>query len=483
MLKQVLLKARMDQLRAQLTPLESTRDDIRARRSAMAQREAELERAIGEVTDDTTQEDRALLEQQVEECVAQVEELEKEEAENADAIAAIQQQLDAQAQELQQLEESIAAAAKPAPADDQQRTRTHTDTHKEVSHMPCNFYGMTMEQRSHFLSRDDVKTFLAQVRGLRGQQRGITHGEIAVPAVVMDIVRDRMTGASKLAKHVNLQRVHGQGRVAVFGVTPEAVWTEMCSKINEADLGMSLAEVDGYKVAAFIPVCNALLNDAADGELAQAVIDALIGGIGIAIDKAILYGTGVKMPLGIITRLTQTSKPGTYSDSERPWANLSATNVKSIEAGTTGQELYEQIMLASGAAVGKYSRGAKFWAMSEATRMQLMASLLSFTSAGALTSGAQGDVMPIIGGAIETLDFLPDGVIAGGYGDVYVLAERQGTTIAQSEHVRFTDDQTVFRGVARYDGKPVIAEAFVAMHIGGGTVSASAVTFALDTAN
>jgi HK97 family phage major capsid protein len=112
-----------------------------------------------------------------------------------------------------------------------------------------------------------------------------------------------------------------------------------------------------------------------------------------------------------------------------------------------------------------------------------MAELISINAAGAMASGAEGDVMPIIGGAIETLEFIPDGVIIGGYGDVYLMAERQGSTIAKSEHVRFTDDQTVFRGVARYDGMPVIPEAFVAMHIAGGTVSASAVTFAEDKAN
>ena len=30
--------------------------------------------------------------------------------------------------------------------------------------------------------------------------------------------------------------------------------------------------------------------------------------IGLALDKAIVYGTGVKMPLGIVTRLAQASK-------------------------------------------------------------------------------------------------------------------------------------------------------------------------------
>ena len=487
MLKQVLLKARIDQTRAKLTPLEAVRDDIRTRRSALATREAELERAIGEVTDDTPTEDKQLLEQQVEECVQQVEELEREEEANAASIEQLQQQLNQQQQELQQLEEQIAYAASQTTTSEEQRSDSIHITVEEVNHMPHTqrtWCGMTHEQRTAFFAQDTVKTFLAQVRSLRGgQQRAVSNGEVLIPTVVLDIVRDRMTSASKLAKHVNLQRVPGKARQGILGVTPEAVWTEMCAKINELDMTMGVAEVDGYKVAGFIPVCNALLEDADDVNLGQAIIDTLIAAIGLALDKAILYGTGVKMPMGIVTRLAQTADPGTGGEMARPWENLSKTHIKSISTGTTGVDLYKQIMLASGAAKGKYSTGKKFWAMSDTTRMTIMAELISINAAGAMATGTEGDVMPIIGGAIETLEFIPDGVIIGGYGDVYLLAERQGTTIAKSEHVRFTDDQTVFRGVARYDGMPVIPEAFVAMHIAGGTVSASAVTFAEDKAN
>lgn len=91
--------------------------------------------------------------------------------------------------------------------------------------------------------------------------------------------------------------------------------------------------------------------------------------------------------------------------------------------------------------------------------------------------------MPVIGGAIETLAFIPDDVIIGGYGDMYVMVERAGTTIAVSEHYRFVEDQTVVKGTARYDGVPVILGAFVAIGINGEKPVAGDVTFAADTAN
>ena len=90
--------------------------------------------------------------------------------------------------------------------------------------------------------------------------------------------------------------------------------------------------------------------------------------------------------------------------------------------------------------------------------------------------------MPVIGGDIVELPFMADDVIAFGYMDMYLLAERAGTQISQSEHTRFIEDQTVFKGTARYDGAPTIAEAFGVMSIGT-TAPATTATFPSDAAN
>ena len=48
--------------------------------------------------------------------------------------------------------------------------------------------------------------------------------------------------------------------------------------------------------------------------------------------------------------------------------------------------------------------------------------------------------------------------------------------------MRFIQDQTVYKGTARYDGDVAIAEAFVAIGINGATPNATS-TFPTDTAN
>lgn len=348
---------------------------------------------------------------------------------------------------------------------DQEVPAEKTEVRKEVKVMETRkFYGMSFEERTAFFANEDVKSFIQRTRELMGQRRAVTGGELLVPAVVLPIIRENVLRYSKLYRHVNVQRVAGNARQTVMGAYPEAIWTEACGKLNELNVTLTGVEVDGYKVGGYIPVCNSLLADS-DEELATAIIEALSAGIGFAIDKAILYGTGTKMPKGIVTALA---------------ANVTGNLV--AVTGKTDLALFKAIIEAAGNARGVYSRGEMFWAMNEKTYTTLIANALSVNAAGAIVSGANAQ-MPGIGGDVEVLNFIPDNVIIGGFGDCYLLAERAGTAITQSEHVMFTEDQTVFKGVARYDGQPVVPGAFVAIGIGGTAPTADAVTFAPDEAN
>lgn len=470
MLKQILLRKKIEGLRAQMTQAEQTRDQLMERRAAMKLREEQLEQAVGEVDADTTDEAKDALDEETAKWETDDAALTQEENDNAETTRRLQEQIDELQRELNELDNRSAEAAK-TPNREERKDDKIMNTRK--------FFGMNMQERDAFFARQDVKDFLVRVRELGGQKRAITGSELLIPTVVLDLMRENIEETSKLYKHVSVRSVPGKARQNVMGTIPEAVWTEMCAKLNELSLGFTGVEVDGYKVGGYIPVCNALLEDS-DIALATEIIMALGKAIGLALDKAILYGKGVKMPMGIVTRLTQTVDPSN-DKTTIPWTNLSASNVLAI-SGKTDVELFKALITASGAAKGKYSMGGKFWAMNETTYTKLVANSLSINAAGAVTSGMMS-TMPVIGGAIETLSFIPDDVIIGGYGDLYLLAERAGASIAQSEHVRFIEDQTVFKGTARYDGIPTIAEGFVAIGIGGTKPTAEAVTFAEDTAN
>lgn len=465
------LKALM--LRKKLNDAQKALEAARAKTEAFATREAELEQAISEAS---TEEEQQAVE-------TAVTEFEAEKAENENEIKTLSERVSALEKELSETEEKQNT---PPPADDQPEVRG-----KELPIMANLaitstrakklFGAMTIEQRTAMFEREDVKQFMEQVRACIKEKRALSNVGVLIPEVYLGLIRENIIEYSKLYKHVYVRPLRGEGRMTVMGTIPEAVWTEMCANLNELDLSFYEAEVDGYKVGGFIPVCNANLEDS-DVDLAAEVITAIGQSIGLGLDKAMLYGTGTKMPLGIVNRLAQTSQPGNYPSKARPWVDLHTSNVKAISGDLTGTAFYKQLVLDTGNAKGKYSRGEKVWVMNETTYTAIKAEMLSINAAGAVVSGIEG-TLPVIGGIVEVLNFIPDNVIIGGYFDNYLLAERAGIKLGQSEHYRFLADQTVFKGTARYDGMPVIAEAFVAIGIKGTSVSADAVSFAEDTAN
>ena len=457
MLKAIMLRKKLSEVTKKLT-------DAREKAKELAIREKELEAAI----------DEAQTEEEKEAVNQEVEQYEKDKAENEESVRNLEQEVSDTEKELADLEEKQRQAA---PAAD--TTKRGEDTVKTMTTRK-KFFGMNNQERDAFLAREDVHTFLERVRTLGTENRSITNAELTIPDVMLELLRENIEGYSKLYKYVNVKSVPGKARQNIQGTIPEGVWTEMYAALNELSLSFNNTEVDGYKVGGYLVINNAVLKDS-DVNLAETIVTALGQAIGLALDKAILYGKGTKMPLGIVTRLAQAAKPESYPETARTWVDLSSTNIKSIAADKTGVELFKEIIKASGAAKGKYSTGTRFWAMNETTKTTLVSEALSFNAAGAIATG-MNDTMPIIGGTIETLDFIPDNVIIGGYGDLYLLAEREGTSIAQSEHVKFLEDQTVFKGTARYDGIPSIAEGFVAIGISG-TKPTSDMTFADDTVN
>lgn len=460
------LKALM--LRKRLTDARKQLDALREKDADFDVREIDLEKSIEEVTAD---EERAAVEEAIETFEADKAAHEEAKGELERAIKDLEDELAAEE-----------AAQDTTPPEETRSEEESKPARKEYVPMERNkfFENMSIEQRDAFFQREDVSGWLGEIRTCIREKRALSGVGLTIPEVMLGLIRQNIIDYSKLYRHVDVRAIGGDGRAVVMGSIPEAVWTDCCANLNELDLGFSDAELGCWKVGGFFTVCNANLEDS-DIALASEVLSAIGQAIGIALDKAILYGTGTRMPLGVVTRLAQQSQPGTYPSTARPWADLHSSNIKTIANNVTGKDLFAQLLLNFGAAKGKYSRGEIVHVMNETTYTFLMAQAMAFDSSGAIVSAVNG-TMPVIGGAIEVIDAVPDYNIISGYFDLYLLAERAGQKFASSEHFKFLSDQTVFKGMARYDGLPVIAEAFVVNAINSAAASGS-VTFPGDNAN
>ena len=465
-LKVLMLRRERDSLKKQLEKLQEERTGFEAR-------EKELEEAINELEDAASDDERDAVQEEVEKFEEERDDLESRIEELEGRVKAIEDQI-AEMEKKQPAEDKKEPVEDPAGGEEK-KSREDLVTMKRTK----NFRSMSGVEVNTMLAREDVKSFLAGAREAMAQKRALTNVGLTVPEVFMGLIRENLENYSKLYKHVNVRQISGDGRAVIMGTIPEAVWTEMCGVLNEMDLAFYDVEVDGYKVGGYFDVCNAVLEDS-DIALADELLTTLSQSIGLALDKAIIFGTGVKMPLGFMKRLEQTSAPADYPATARTWVDLHTKNIK--KTNNTGVTLFQDILNYSGAAKGKYSNGKKVWAMNDTTYTYLKAQALSINAAGAIVSGME-NTMPVVGGDVEILDFIPDNMIFGGYGDLYLLAERAGIKLSQSEHVKFIQDRTVFKGTARYDGTPAIAEGFVAIGVQNTTPSSASISFAPDDAN
>ena len=465
MLKALMLRKKIDSKKKELAAIVAKAEELQ-------NREAELEKDIAEAE---TDEERAAVEEAITE-------FENDNQANQEAQSTLEKEIAGLETELEEIEaEQNTETPAAAPAEPAANERNNNGGVKMTFRNKV-FRNMSIAERTAMFQSEKVQNFLGEVRACIREKRAITNVGLTIPDEFLGLIRENLINYSKLYKHVFVRPMSGNGRLVVMGALPEAVWTDCCANINELDLVFNDVEFGCWKVAGYFAICNANIEDS-DIDLAAEVLTAIGQAIGLSLDKAILYGTGTRMPLGIVTRLVQTEKPADYPVTARPWEDLHTSNITPINSsGMTAAQLIAAIVTASGAAKGKYSRGEKVWVMSEKTYTKLMAATVSVDAEGRIVSGIS-DRMPVIGGIIEVLEFIPENIIIGGYFDLYHLAERAGAQFMTSEHVRFLQDQTVFKGVARYDGQAVIPEAFVVMSLLNTAVSAGAVSFAEDTAN
>ena len=471
------LKALM--LRKKINSKAKELEALQARTEELEQREADLAAAIEEAE---TDEEHTAVEEEIETYEA-------DKKEHDEKKQALETEIEDLEKELSAVEEEQERTAVPEPAPAPEETKPEKKEERGTIHMNRSVFAkMTAPERTALVERDDIKAFLGEMRDAIREKRAVTGVGLTIPEVILPVLQENIERWSKLYSHVNVQRIAGTGRQPVMGVIPEAIWTECCATLNELTLAFTDWEVDCFKVGGYYVLCKANVEDS-DIDLLARILEALGQGIGKALDKAILYGrntsTASKMPLGVVTRLAQTQQPSDYPATAPAWADLHTSNIKAEGTSTspiTGTDLVKALLKDSAVAASDYSRGELTWAMNEKTYKNIISETLEVNSAGAIVAGLE-DRMPVVGGAIEVLSFIPDNVIVFGYFDNYLLAERAGREFATSEHVKFIQDQIVYKGTARYDGAPVIAKAFGAIALNGAAVTVTAVTFAADTAN
>ena len=446
MLRALMLRKKINDAKKDIEALRAKESDFETRAADLQKRTDEAAQAIDEAN---TDEEKQVVEDTVTAIENDQAALDAEKAENDQKIADLEGEVSEMEAELAQVEDE--QRAKPVSAAEPQVITpsgvTITERNSNKMFKTRSIRNMSIEQRAALVAREDVQKTLAEVRTLIKEKRSVTGQNLTIGETILGLVRENIIDYSKLFGRVNTFTTNKDGRVIVQGLVSEAIWTECCAALNELDLEFGQVELDCYKVAGYLVLCNAAIEDS-DIDLLDAVVVGLSQSIGKALDKAIVYGTGVKMPTGVVTAIAET-----------------ASQKVTISSSDHDKKFFQDIIGAAAKADSKYSRGEKLWIMNDATYATVMQEAVAVDGSGAYVSVVNGR-MPAIGGEIIVINDIPNNNIVMGYFDLYALLEKKGITIDTSEHVKFLEDQTVVRGRGRYDGKPVVNKAFVAIGIG-----------------
>ena len=453
MLKQLMLARKIDTKKGLLA-------ELRTQREALTLRSAGLETAIEEAKTD-------------EEIVAVEAEIATHEIDTAELEAkkgTLEGEITALEGELEQLNANEPKGTpEPAPAPE----RSNKVIGGEVR-MTKGF-----ETRARIVERmnqPEVRSFYETLKQAV-EKRTVTGLDLTIPKILLETITDDLGMYSAFYNLVRVAKLTGLGRAIVAGEAPEAVWTEMVGKINELDMLFTNVEVDGYKVGGFIPLHNSLIEDSMVN-LATYVEELLKESIALALDKAILYGTGTKMPMGIIPAIQAdftVDGGGAGIDT-----GLRTTNIITITVANT--KFATIIAAMKFIKRGRRGRGPITVAMNESTWLGTVVPMsLAANAAGAFVA-VTNQSFPGLGYKVVFSEEIPEDNILVGDFSKYLLAERSDVKTASSTEFLFTDDKTVFKATARYDGKPVRPAAFVLIGVNNITPTVTT-TFTIDAAN
>lgn len=291
-----------------------------------------------------------------------------------------------------------------------------------------------------YYERSEVKEFYNQFKNLRA----VSGGELTIPDVVVNRIMDIMGDFTTLYPLVDKIQVKGTTRILVDTDTTAATWIEQSGAIPQGDVGtVTNVDFDGFKVGKLTFVDNYLLQDSIIN-LDAYITNKIARAIAKALDLAIVKGTGSvnKQPSGVIPSLPAGNKVSVESD-----ANLLKSLVKQIGLIDTGNDSVGEIV-----AVMKrstyYDRLVEYSIQVDS----------SGNVVGKLPNLSSPDLVGLRVVFNNNLD--ADTVLFGEFAQ-YTLIERESIIIDSSQHVKFSEDQTAFRGKGRFDGKPVKPEAFV----------------------
>lgn len=272
-----------------------------------------------------------------------------------------------------------------------------------------------------------------------------------VPVTIINRVMDNLEKEHPLLSKVDMANV-GIATEWIFsvGVNP-AFWGTLCADIKELqDKGFRKVSLSLFKLSAFMPVCKALLDLNSPEWLAQYVVTVLTESIYIALEGAIVDGTGKEMPIGM-----RRDAENITSGEAQPIESEEIEGLTPQVAGNIMAAL-SKIEIESGVVIERTVAPQDVLLMvNPQTYYKELFPNFTVTD----LNGNYVQRLPL-NFTIVQASAVPEGEIIVGRGKDYFFGLGRSTRITQSDEVRFIEDERVYLAKMYGNGMPKFNGAF-----------------------
>ena len=245
-----------------------------------------------------------------------------------------------------------------------------------------------------------------------------------------------MTGKSAEVPALDVETAPSAGDTA-YAAGVVAYWEDEAATLTESEPRFRLVELVAHKLAGYSIASNEVRADAAGG--VESLLTTMFGrAVGSKENYAFFRGDGVKKPLGILN---------------------SSALISATRSAASTVALADLAQMMSDFLPSSWGSGA--WFINPAIIDQII-QLVSAPLAW-LENIRNGLPMTLLGlplyvtGALPALNTAGDILLADP--SYYLIGDRQGLSIAYSEHYKFINDQGTWRFTYRVDGQPWINSA------------------------
>lgn len=280
--------------------------------------------------------------------------------------------------------------------------------------------------------------------------KGFAGVEELVPATVFERVFEDLKANHELLNYIQFVNTTGVTQwVIKKGDVNAAWWGKLCSEIKELlDDGFETIPTSLFKLSAFIPVCNAML-DLGPIWLDRYVREVLTESMSIALEEAIVNGTGKDQPIGMTKDLAGAVKDGVYSDK-------TAIVLTDFSPKTLGKEVMAKLTKS-----GKRKVSNALFIVNPLDYWSKVFDQTTFlTASGTYSYG----VLPIPATIVQSLA-VPEGKMVAGIASDYFMGVGSKQKIVESKEYRFLEDETVYLSKQYANGRPKDNNSFLVFDI------------------